>query len=226
MALLVASNLKKNYQVENRTIPVLHGINLEIHEQDFCGIVGPSGSGKTTLLYVLSGLEQASEGSVKILGNEWSEMSSFQIQDVRKRQISFIFQFYNLLPNLTVYENIQLPMILAKDFDFSRIEEVLKWVGMDEYKDYFPNQLSGGMQQRVAIARALINRPQIIFADEPTGNLDQKSGSEVMNLLKKIHLEHNVTVLMVTHNPDNLKYCSRTIKLLDGRIQSDDSVQV
>ncbi len=226
MALLDAMKLNKNYQIENRLIPVLHDINLVINELDFCGIIGPSGSGKTTLMYVLSGLEAASEGDVRILGNKWSEMTSSQIQNIRKKEISFIFQFYNLLPNLTVYENIQLPMILAKETDFSRIDEVLKWVGMDSFQQYFPNQLSGGMQQRVAIARALINRPKIIFADEPTGNLDHQSGQEIMDLLQKIHTEQKVTILMVTHNPENLKHCTRTIKLLDGRIQSDDSVPV
>lgn len=226
MAVLKASHMNKNYQIEDKSIPILNDVSLEIEENDFCGIIGPSGSGKTTLLYVLSGLEKANEGEVLIFGKNWKDMTVNDIQVIRQKEISFIFQFYNLLPNLTVFENIQLPMILAKETNFSRIEEVLDWVGLLQYKHYFPNQLSGGMQQRVAIARALINQPKIIFADEPTGNLDYKTGIEIMNLLQKIHLEQHITILMVTHNPENLTHCTRTIQLLDGRVQSDDSASV
>lgn len=217
MSVIQTKNLKKSYSNDAIDQEVLKGISIEINSGDFAGIVGPSGSGKTTLLYCLSSLEKITSGSIIFNGKDISKYTESEIADLRKTELGFIFQFYNLIPNLTVYENILLARILAKKDD-SDIMNMLDVVSMSEYKDYFPSQLSGGMQQRVAIARALINKPKIIFADEPTGNLDQKSGSEIMTLLKKLNQEKKVTIVLVTHNEEYLTYCSNVYRLLDGKV--------
>ena len=180
-------------------------------------VIGASGSGKTTLLYCLSSLEKITSGTIIFNGKDITKYTDKEIADLRKTELGFIFQFYNLIPNLTVYENLLLAKVLANKEE-DNIIEMLETVGIAEYKDYYPNQLSGGMQQRVAIARALINRPSIIFADEPTGNLDQKNGFEIMTLLKKLNQEKKVTIVLVTHNEEYLKYCSSVYRLLDGRV--------
>jgi len=223
---LEARQIDKTYLNQELQVPVLKNVSLTFTDNEFCGIVGPSGSGKTTLLYVLSGLEKTSKGEVRIFNQNWNEISENQVLDIRKRDISFIFQFYNLLPNLTVYENIEVAWMISKNRDLKRIDEVLEWVGMSNFRDFFPNQLSGGMQQRVAIARALVNSPKIIFADEPTGNLDHQSGEDIMKLLQAIYQTKKITIIMVTHNLDNLAFCSRQIKLLDGMVQSDESLSL
>ena len=196
---------------------VLKGINININKGDFTGIVGPSGSGKTTLLYCLSSLEKITSGSVLFMGKDITKYSSKELSELRKHDLGFVFQFYNLIPNLTVYENILLPQVIAGE-DGSYIDEILEMVGMKEYKTYYPNQLSGGMQQRVAIARALVNKPKIIFADEPTGNLDQKKGLEIMKILKRLNAENEITIVLVTHNEDYLDFCNKKIRLVDGHI--------
>lgn len=226
MVCLEAINISKNYTVGTNEVSVLKNLSFTIQHGEFVGIVGPSGSGKTTLLYVLSGLENITNGNVILLDQSLTECNKDELLNLRKEEIGFIFQFYNLLPNLTVYENILLARVLANKQDYSDIDSVLNKVKMLEYKNYYPNQLSGGMQQRVAIARAIINHPKIIFADEPTGNLDTKTGVEIMDLLQQLNREMNITFVMVTHNEDNLHYCSRKIELLDGVIQSDDLLQV
>jgi putative ABC transport system ATP-binding protein len=141
---------------------------------------------------------------------------------MRKHQIGFVFQFFHLIPQLTAFENIQLANVIAGEDDTSRVMELLDWVSLTDYKDYFPSQLSGGMQQRVAIARALINEPTVLFADEPTGNLDQKQGHEIMALLKRLNQEKGLTIVLVTHNEDYLQYCSHTLKLIDGEVVDKD----
>ncbi|MDD3123411.1 MAG: ABC transporter ATP-binding protein [Candidatus Izemoplasmatales bacterium] len=226
MVVLETNKLNKFYQNNEIKISVLKNISLQFTSHEFCGIVGPSGSGKTTLLYVLSGLEKPSSGDISIFNKKWNEYSLLDIQNIRKKDISFIFQFYNLLPNLTVFENIEIVMMISENYNLDKITEVLEWVGMSKFKDLYPNQLSGGMQQRVAIARALVNHPKIIFADEPTGNLDYQNGLDIMNLLQKIYLEQNITIIMVTHNIDNLKFCSRKISLLDGMVKNDEKNSV
>ena len=217
MNIIKTVNIKKTFENDGFKQDVLKGVSIDINEGDFTGIFGPSGSGKTTLLYCLSALEQITEGKIYLDGEEVSEYTEQQIADLRKTEIGFIFQFYNLIPNLTVYENILLARIIA-DNDESNILEMLTLVGLADFKDYYPNQLSGGMQQRVAIARALINNPKIIFADEPTGNLDQKNGKEIMQLLTKLNKEKNVTIVLVTHNEEYIENCSKVIRLLDGRV--------
>lgn len=216
MKVLEAVKINKFYTQGEEKNHILKNISLEINEGDFLGIVGPSGSGKTTLLYSLSSLEKIDSGEILVEENRLNDFNEEQIADLRKNYFGFVFQFYNLIPNLTAYENILLAEVIAKNKDEERIEELLKLVGMQEHKNYFPNELSGGMQQRVAIARALVNNPKILFADEPTGNLDQKKGIEIMELLKKLNEENKLTIVLVTHNEDYLKYCNRTINLIDG----------
>lgn len=216
MKVLEAVKINKFYTQGEEKNHILKNISLEINEGDFLGIVGPSGSGKTTLLYSLSSLEDIDSGEIFVEENRLNDFNEEQIADLRKNYFGFVFQFYNLIPNLTAYENILLAEVIAKNRDEEKIEELLKLVGMQEHKNYFPNELSGGMQQRIAIARALVNNPKILFADEPTGNLDQKKGIEIMELLKKLNEENKLTIVLVTHNEDYLRYCNRTINLIDG----------
>lgn len=222
MTLIETRNLGKSYPVGDGLFEVLKNINLVVSDCEFCGVVGPSGSGKTTLLYVLSGLEKATLGEVVLFGKRIQDYSIPEMQSCRRNDIAFIFQFYNLLPNLNVRENLEVAMAIGDGINSTRITELLEKVGMAQFGDFFPNQLSGGMQQRVAIARALVGHPRILFADEPTGNLDQQSGKEIMDLLKKIQQEEKITVMMVTHNRDYLAYCDRQISLLDGVVQNDE----
>lgn len=224
MSILETKKMYKSYQLDHKEIEILHHINLSFKSNEFVGIIGPSGSGKTTLLYTISGLEKPSKGNVILFGKDTLMMSPIETQTLRSSEIAFVFQFYNLLPNLTVYENIQIARLFSKKDEKETIESLLESVGMLEYKDYFPNQLSGGMQQRVAIARSLVNQPKIIFADEPTGNLDIESGKQVMELLKKIQVNRKVTVIMVTHNADYLTYCTRKIELRDGKVIQDEPI--
>lgn len=218
MNILKAEKIDKFYNQGKTVNHVLKKISLEINKGDFLGIVGPSGSGKTTLLYCLSSIEEIDNGNVFINGQNYKDMKDNDISELRQSEFGFVFQFYNLIPNLTAYENILLASVIAEKVDENRIDELIELVGMSKYKKYFPNELSGGMQQRVAIARALVNNPKILFADEPTGNLDQKKGKEIMELLKTLNEEKDITIVLVTHNEDYLKYCNRTINLVDGEI--------
>ena len=219
MKVIETVDLKKTFINTTISQQVLKGINIEINRGDFAGIVGPSGSGKTTLLYCMSSLEKITSGKILFLNKNISKYSDKEIADLRKTELGFIFQFYNLIPNLTVYENVLLARVIARKKEEDSIDQILDMVGMLEFKDYYPNQLSGGMQQRVSIARALVNNPKIVFADEPTGNLDQKNGSEIMELLKKLNTEKGITIVLVTHNEDYLIYCNKVFRLVDGVIQ-------
>lgn len=217
MNIIKTTNLRKTFINGELEHEVLKGINIEINKGDFTGIVGPSGSGKTTFLYCLSSLEEITSGKVLFLEKDISKYSEKEISDLRKFELGFVFQFYNLIQNLTIYENILLAQVIAnKNGEY--VDTVLKMVGMEDYKNYYPNQISGGMKQRIAIARALVNQPKVIFADEPTGNLDQLNGIEIMKLLKKLNKENNITIVLVTHNEDYLKYCNKTIRLVDGKV--------
>lgn len=223
MELLVANNLKKSYKVGNKSELIIKGITLSISKGEFISIVGPSGSGKTTLLYVLSGLESYQEGSVLLFDKELSAYNDEDKALLRTKRIGFVFQFYNLLPNLTVLENVVLAAVLGKHYSHDHIMLVLEQVGMKEFARYYPSQLSGGMQQRVAIARCLVNDPDIIFADEPIGNLDFNNGKQIMELFETLNKVHKKTILMVTHNEDTTRYGTRTIHMLDGMISKDES---
>lgn len=218
MSILYCQNIEKSYFVGKNPIQILKDISLAIAPGEYVGIVGPSGSGKTTLLYVLSGLELPTKGHVFFQDQAIDLMKENQRIELRKQDFGFIFQFYNLIQNITVHENIELARVISQNKQAYDVAHVLKWVGLENVSHYFPYQLSGGMQQRVAIARALVNKPKILFADEPTGNLDSLNGKEIMSLLKRLNEEEQVTIILVTHNTDNLSDCHRLIHLRDGEV--------
>ncbi|MDF2614566.1 MAG: Phosphonate-transporting ATPase [Clostridia bacterium] len=213
--------LCKNYQLGDTTVEILKDINLKIKRSSFYSIMGPSGSGKSTLLYLLGGLDKPTEGSIKINGKELSKMKDEEESRMRRNDIGFVFQFYNLIPNLDVEENIMLPILLdgkkLKDYKES-LDEILEIVGLTERRKHTPRELSGGQQQRVAIARALINKPEIIFADEPIGNLDSKTGIEIMKLLQEINVKQGKTIVQVTHSREAAEYGTDLIMVRDGHI--------
>ncbi|MBT1279731.1 ABC transporter ATP-binding protein [Thermoanaerobacter sp. CM-CNRG TB177] len=222
MVILKTEKLFKEYNVEGNVTKVLNGIDLEINEGEFVSIMGPSGSGKSTLLYVLSGLEKPTSGSIFFKGEDLTLLNDDKLSKLRRREFGFIFQFYNLIPNLNVEENITLPLefegINRKEYK-RKVDDILEKIGLTEKRQNFPYQLSGGQQQRVAIARALIIDPKIIFADEPTGNLDSKAGEEILKLLYNLSKENNKTVLMVTHDNYAASFSDRIIKIKDGVIE-------
>lgn len=218
MSILYCQNIEKSYFVGKKPIQILKDISLAIAPGEYVGIVGPSGSGKTTLLYVLSGLELPTKGHVFFQDQAIDSMKENQRIELRKQDFGFIFQFYNLIQNITVHENIELARVISQNKQAYDVAHVLKWVGLESVSHYYPYQLSGGMQQRVAIARALVNKPKILFADEPTGNLDSLNGKEIMSLLKRLNEEEQVTIILVTHNTDNLSDCHRLIHLRDGEV--------
>jgi putative ABC transport system ATP-binding protein len=222
MEQIQVSNLKKSYQNQKMTYDVLKGIDFSVQDGEFVSICGPSGSGKTTLLYVLGGLEPYTGGSVKLFNQELKDYTESAKSKMRSQEIGFVFQFYNLIPNLTVYENILLSAILSTGKTKDKIMETLETVGMKDYSTYYPYQLSGGMQQRVAIARCLINDPKIIFADEPIGSLDHKNGIAIMELFRNLNQTYHKTILMVTHNEDTTVYGTRTLHMLDGKVIKDE----
>lgn len=216
-----AINIFKSFKTGELSVDVLSNISLKIEEGEFCSIMGPSGSGKSTLLYLLSGLDVPDSGIIKINGVSIDSLNDLQKSKMRRNEIGFIFQFYNLIPNLTVEENILLPVLLdnknVRKYK-KTLDEILEIVGLEKRRKYTPRELSGGQQQRVAIARALINEPDIIFADEPIGNLDSKTGVEIMELLQRINKEKNKTIVQVTHSQEAANYGTRLILVKDGRI--------
>lgn len=214
-------NLFKTYRVGTENVQVLNDVNLEIEAGEFVSVMGPSGSGKSTLLYLTGGLDKPSKGTIKIMNEDISTMSDNKISLMRRKHLGFIFQFYNLIPNLNIVDNVMLPALLdrkkIKDYR-KKAEELIEIVGLSDRKKHTPRELSGGQQQRVAIARALINEPELILADEPTGNLDSSSGEEIMKLLQKINKEKNKTIIMVTHSQEASHYSKRIINMKDGRV--------
>lgn len=221
MQIIETKNLNKTFKMGDLDIEVLKDINLSIDFGEFVSIMGPSGSGKSTLLYLIGGLDKPTSGSVKIKGNELSDMKDKEQSIMRRRDIGFVFQFYNLIPNLSVEENVILPVLLdgkkLKDYR-NRLDDILEVVGLSDRRAHTPRELSGGQQQRVAIARALVNEPDIILADEPIGNLDTKTGTEVMELLKKINKEKGKTIVQVTHSKEAAEYGDRVINVRDGKV--------
>jgi len=222
MVLIKTQKLKKIYRHNKIETEVLRGLDLDIINQEFISIVGPSGSGKTTLLYVLSGLEPYDDGDIFMFDRPLREYTEAEKAKLRSLDIGFIFQFYNLIPNLTVYENMMLASVIGRHKTKEEILELLDLVDMKAYINHYPSELSGGMQQRVAIARCLINDPKIIFADEPTGNLDIENGKKIMELFKKLNQTYHKTILMVTHNLDLTSYGTRTIHMIDGQVVKDE----
>ncbi|CEP45489.1 ABC transporter ATP-binding protein [[Clostridium] sordellii] len=216
MSILKINNLNKIYGKGETEVKALNNINLEINKGEFVVIVGKSGSGKSTLLHIMSGLETPTSGDVIIDDVIISSLDEKQRSFLRREKIGLIFQSYNLIPVLTVEENIKLPTINTKNKNEKYIYELMELLGLNDRKDHLPNQLSGGQQQRVAIARALVNKPSIIFADEPTGNLDTKTELEVLNLLKESQKKYNQTIIMITHNMNITKYADKIIEIEDG----------
>lgn len=218
--IIETENVTKIYRTEEVETTALDRINLQLEEGQFVTIMGPSGCGKSTLLHVLGLIDDLSEGSYFFLGEDVSNYSERKRSIIRKKNIGFVFQSFNLIEELTVSENIELPLIYNKvpsQERKQRVEEVLEKLDITARRNHFPRQLSGGQQQRVAVARATITQPNLILADEPTGNLDSEHGAEVMNLLVKLNQE-GTTILMVTHSMENAAYSGKVIQLHDGRI--------
>jgi putative ABC transport system ATP-binding protein len=216
-------NIIRDFKLGQEIVHVLKGIDLDIKRGEYVAIMGPSGSGKSTLMNLLGCLDTPTAGSYNLNGNDVSQMSDDDLAEIRNTEIGFVFQTFNLLPRTTALENVALPMIYAGSSRKQRKEratEVLSDVGLSDRMDHKPNQLSGGQRQRVAIGRALINKPSIILADEPTGNLDSKTGMEIMALFDNIHKAGN-TVIMVTHEEEVAAHAKRIIRLRDGVIESD-----
>ena len=220
-AILKAAGLKKYYGKGEALVKALDGVDLEIERGKFTAIIGTSGSGKSTLLNMLGGLDTPSEGSIQIGNTELAKLNSEQATIFRRNHIGFIFQNYNLVPVLSVWENIVFPISLdGRRPDEKFIMEIVRLLGLEKKLDSLPNNLSGGQQQRVAIARALASKPAIILADEPTGNLDSKTSDDVIGLLKMTGKEFNQTIVMITHNPEIAQMADRIVRIEDGRMVS------
>jgi putative ABC transport system ATP-binding protein len=221
MTILETQNLTKHYRMGEVTVAALDGVDFSVQKGEFIAIMGPSGSGKSTLLHLLGGLDAPTAGEVILAGQPLSKLSDDQITRFRRRKVGFIFQFYNLLPTLTATENIALPLLIDGQ-PLSRhrqhLEQLFSLVGLTDRASHHPDQLSGGQQQRVAIARAFVNTPEIVLADEPTGNLDSRAGAAILELLSRTCKELNATIVMVTHDPRAASYADRVVFLKDGKI--------
>jgi len=217
-------DVKKSYYIKDEEFPILKGINFEIYQGEFVALMGPSGSGKSTLLNIIGALDRPTSGRYKLQDKLVSELSSDQLAEIRNRYIGFIFQNFNLIPTLSSLDNVLLPSFYAQNPNNSRAKELLNMVGLEGKFGNKPNELSGGQRQRVAIARALVNDPEFILADEPTGNLDSKTGKEVMDIILSLNKNYDKTILMVTHDPHLAALTHRVIYLKDGRITKEKSV--
>lgn len=223
MSILVTENLKKYYDTGEVSVKALDGVDLSVEKGEFLAVVGTSGSGKSTLLHMLGGLDIPTSGRVIVEGNDISRMEKDELTIFRRRNIGFVFQNYNLLPLMNVYQNIVLPIRLdGISPDKKYVEDILGVLGLGEKKYAMPNQLSGGQQQRVAIGRALMNAPQVCLADEPTGSLDSQNGAEIIRLLKHSHQIYGQTLILVTHDENIALQANRIITVSDGRIVRDE----
>lgn len=219
MSILQTANLKKYYGAEPNITRALDGITFSVEQGEFVAVVGTSGSGKSTLLHMMGGLDVPTSGSVMVQGRELAKMNDEQLTIFRRRNIGFVFQNYNLVPILNVYENIVLPVELDGDTaDRKFMGEVVSMLGVENKLESMPNTLSGGQQQRAAIARALITKPAIVLADEPTGNLDSRTSADVLGLLKRSSAEFNQTIVMITHNNEIAQLADRIVRIEDGRL--------
>jgi putative ABC transport system ATP-binding protein len=223
--LIQIDNLMKDYQMGAESVRALDGVSLTIERNEYLAIMGPSGSGKSTLMNLIGCLDTPTAGTYMLNGNDVSRMTDDALAAIRNREIGFVFQTFNLLPRATALQNVELPLIYAgmpASQRRRRVAEAIEAVGLTDRAHHRPNELSGGQRQRVAIARALVNRPSLILADEPTGNLDSKTGEEIMQLFGHLHAAGN-TMIMVTHEADIARHCARVIRLRDGHIESDQA---
>ena len=222
MKILEIKNLCKTYGNGDTSVKALDNVSFSVEKGEFVAIIGPSGSGKSTLLHILGGVDVPTSGSVIIDGTDISKLDETALAIFRRRQIGLIYQFYNLIPILTVEENLTLPLLLdGKKPDKSMISELTEILGLSNRLKFLPNQLSGGQQQRVSIGRALINNPALMLADEPTGNLDSKNSHEIISLLRRFNREHGQTVIIITHDESIALSADRTIAIVDGKVIRD-----
>jgi putative ABC transport system ATP-binding protein len=221
MSILATTGLSKQYHMGQVTVDALFGVDFSIEQGEFVAVMGASGSGKSTLLHLLGGLDEPTDGEVMLAGRALADLSDNQITITRRRQVGFVFQFFNLIPTLSAEENIALPLLIdgqrPRDYR-ERLDRLLERVGLTGRRHHRPDQLSGGERQRVAIARALVTEPAIVLADEPTGNLDSRSGDEILKLLRQLCHELGQTIVLVTHDPRAASYADRIVFLKDGRI--------
>ena len=216
---LTVKDLKKSYGSGSTKVEVLKGINFEVQKGEICVLLGPSGSGKSTLLNIIGGIDDADSGYVSINDEKTKDMKESELTKYRRKHLGYVFQMYNLIPNLNVKENITLPCELdGREPDKAELAELINTLGLDERINHLPNQLSGGQQQRVSIGRALINHPAIVLADEPTGNLDSRSSDEIVELLKLSNKRYKQTIVMITHNLEIAKIADRILRIEDGRM--------
>lgn len=219
MDILTVKNLVKSYGEDENRFNAVDNISFSVKQGEFVAIVGASGSGKSTLLHMIGGVDRPTSGSIVIDGKEIDAMNNDNLAIFRRRQIGIVYQFYNLIPILTVQENITLPCSLdGKKVDEERLGQIMKSLGIEDKRNYLPNQLSGGQQQRTSIARALINNPALLLADEPTGNLDSKATDDIMSILKMTNRDFNQTIIMITHNLEIAREADRIITIQDGKI--------
>ena len=226
MEILKVENLCKNYGKGNTLVKALDNVSFSVEKGEFIAIVGSSGSGKSTLLHILGGVDRPTSGKVFVEGKDVYKLNETKLAIFRRRQVGLIYQFYNLIPILNVKENITLPILLdGKKPNQEYLEELIETLGLSNRVNHLPNELSGGQQQRVSIGRALMNRPSLLLADEPTGNLDSKAGKEIVELLKLSNKKYKQTIIMITHDQNLALNADRIITLEDGRIISDETIK-
>lgn len=225
--ILEVKNLYKEFAIGKEKATILNNISFDVQEGEFLSVMGPSGCGKSTMLYILGGLDIPSKGSVSIFGKDYTSLNEKQKSKLRRTKLGFVFQFYNLIPNLNVEDNILLPILLdnkkVKDYK-TELDHILEITGLQDRRKFTPRELSGGQQQRVAIARTLLFGPDLILADEPIGNLDSKSGEDVMRIFGKINKELNKTIIQVTHSESAALYGTRLVRLKDGVVEQDSAI--